>query len=1060
MSDSTMSAAGRRGRSAALACRFPSGVWRVPAGIPFLDVLARGLIDAAGGDPERLGRMTVLLPTRRAIDELARAFLVAADGRAALLPRLKPLGDVEADELMLAEAGDPGAAADILALPPAMSPLARRMRLARLIERWSARDHGQSLTLDEATRLADALARLLDEALVEDVDLARLDRLVPEALARHWQEVLAFVDIIRRFWPEILAESGAIDAIDRRNRLLRAEAARLAAEPPADPVIIAGSTGSQAATRALIRAVAGLPQGAVVLPALDETPDADTLVAIRQDPTHPQNALTRLVDELGLTAAAIPVWPAVTRDQIRAGRDRRILLAEAFRPAETTDRWANLSVVGPTSLDGLDRLDAADPRAEATAIAVAMRAVLQTPEQTAILVTPDRRLARRVTGELRRWGLNLDDSAGRPLMASGPAVFLDLIARAAAERLAPVPLLALVKHPLAAGGLPPGQFRAGGRLLERTLLRGPRPAPGMAGLRAALDGALADTGARDHGRIQAVAATLGPWIERLDERIGDFAAMMTDGEAGFDELLDAHVAAAEALAETGAADLAATAAAATTATIADDITPALAQTGAERLWRGEAGEALMQALAELRDEAGILGAIPVSRYPALLSALLSDRTLRPRWRSHPRLQVLGPLEARLLSADLVILGGANEGGWPRDPGPDPWLSPAMRRQAGFPPAERRTGLAAHDMWSQLAAPRVLVTRSAKVDGTPTVPSRWLLRLDAVIAGAGLTRADSAARAALPYAGWARSLDVVAPAVRPGPPAPCPPVDRRPRRLSVTQIETLMRDPYAVYARHVLGLEALDPVDADPGAAERGRFIHAVLDRFVREVSRAPAPMPVDAEARLLNLGRAVTADLRLPPAVIAFWWPRFERIARWFVGVERARRTGLAASHTEIRGSVVLDAPGGPFRLTAVADRIDRFADGSFAILDYKTGSPPSGRDIQRGIAPQLPLEALILDRGGFDGIPAATVSELAFWRLSGRRPAGAEIQVLKPGQTADALIAEHGAGFQRLIATFDRPDHPYMARPRAWAAPRYSDYVHLARVKEWQAGDDSGEEG
>ncbi|MBL8629471.1 MAG: PD-(D/E)XK nuclease family protein, partial [Rhodospirillaceae bacterium] len=412
---------------------------------------------------------------------------------------------------------------------------------------------------------------------------------------------------------------------------------------------------------------------------------------------------------------------------------------------------------------------------------------------------------------------------------------------------------------------------------------------------------------------------------------------------------------------------------------------------------------------------------------------------------HPRLAILGPLEARLQRFGVLILAGLNEGTWPTDPAPDPWMSRPMRKACGLASPERRIGQSAHDIAEALCSPRVILSRANKVGGAPTVPSRWLMRLDQVIAAANLPALSTHSR-------W---LDYAHRITRPAQapkawqaPAPAPPADARPRSLSVTQIETWMRDPYAVYARHILRLKTLDPIDADVSAADYGTMIHEALRQFIA----AKTPLE-NGEAALLQIGEGLFAGSTVSPAVRAFWWPRFQRIARWFVDHERTRRSTIKTSHVEIEGKTTLPTPT-PFTVTAKADRIDVLKNGGLSLVDYKTGAPPSEKEVIAGFAPQLPLEGVIALAGGFKDISAANVSELAFWHLHGRDD-GATNRTIK-GDVAK-IVAEARAGLEQLVTKFDDPATKYEARPHPGYAPRYSDYEHLARVKEW-ASDDGGE--
>jgi ATP-dependent helicase/nuclease subunit B len=971
-------------------------VFSIPAGIPFAQALSQGVIARAGADPLLLADALVFVPTRRAARTLREAFSSALGG-AALLPRIRALGDVGEDE----ESFD-FSEVDLAATPP-LPPLRRRLLLSRLVQRWALAT-GAPVTFTQALGYAGELGRFLDEAMTQGVDLTQLKSLAPESLAAHWSQVVQFLDIVAQQWPELLRSEGASEPAECRDARLRALAQDLMEKPPRAPVIAAGSTGSIPATAELLKAIAHLPTGAVVLPALDGNLDSgvwDTL-----DPAHAQFGLQQLLARIGIERDQVAPWSPLPQSYpTRAARVR--FFSEALRPPPATDAWRDLIEKQrgefADSLSGVALIEAQTSREEALVVACALREVLETPSRTAALVTPDRQLARRVASELMRWDVSIDDSAGSRLSDTPPGAFLALLARAASERFAPVPLLALLKHPLAAGGQNRAQFRQRVRALELAALRGLRPEPGVAGIAA---------------RLTKVNApfSLQNWFAKLARLLEPLAIAFAQDTATVSDLARTHGEVAEELAAT-------------------DEHP-----GADALWRGPAGEAAATLLSDLVRDGADVALAPARHYAEAFRELAGTRAVRPRYNLHPRLAILGPLEARLLDFDLVVLSGLNEGQWPAEAATDPWLSRPMRQALGLEAPERRTGLAAHDFQTLAASRELLLTRSLKENGAPTLPSRWLLRVKQLANGLGLNAALDARKDLLI---WARTLDDAPRQPRVKRPAPRPPAAARPRSLSITEIETWLRDPYAIYAKHVLKLKPLNPLDEDPGPRERGIAVHAALERFLLAY---PAELPPDAAVHLLRFGEEEFARVGATEAVLALWRPRFERAARWLVAYEREHRNRVSQSLVEATG--VLELPTTPkFILRGRADRIDILRTGTASIIDYKTGRVPSDRQVQTLVSPQLPLEGAMLMADAFGDIGAARLHSFVYVKLTGSEPPGVECVV--------NLNAEEAArdALGRLIARvqrFDDADTPYPSRDAPFRLTDIGDYDHLARVREW----------
>ncbi len=966
----------------------------LPPNVPFLDALAAWWLGRAGGALDRIADGLFLVPTRRAARGLSEAFLRQAAGAPLLLPRIAALGGL--DEVPLALSG-------ALDLPPSVDGPRRLAVLSRMILAMGGR-HGAPTTADRAWLLAADLAALLDEAARAEIDLAEtLPRAAGQEFAAHWNVTLDFLGIVTRFWPDWLAEEGLEDPVKRQVRLLDAQSQAWQANPPGHPVIAAGTTGGIPAVARLLRVVARLPQGQVVLPGLDHALDEPSWQAL--DETHPQAGLRALLAGIGATRGDVAAWDI--HPPIAPGA-RVAMLRLALLPAASLGQWRQQAVIDPA---GLERLAPADQQEEAQAIALVLREALEQPGARAALVTPDRGLAQRVAAELRRFGVVADDSAGEPLRDTPPSVFLRLLAQAVIEGLRPVPLLALLKHPFCAAGLSPARARAEARALEIACLRGPMPAQGIAGLR----------------RTKADAT----FLDRLEHCLAPLTATLGGTPASqFRGLLQA----------------------------AENLAATPAQPGAAILWQGEDGEALADHAAAVLRAFEDLPAQNPAILPGLLDAALagvavaSRRALRTGDAAeHPRIFIWGLLEARLQSADTLVLGGLTEGVWPQAAEPGPWMNRAMRRLAGLPSPEDAVGLAAHDFVAcACAAGRVVLSAPKRRDRAPAVPSRWLSRLDGLLAG------GAAAMPSHPASVWARAIDRPDGAAQPvAPPAPAPALALRPRRLSVTEIETWLRDPYGIYAKHILGLRKLDPLEDSADAADYGRIVHAGLQDFHRQFGTA---WPADAGTRLRGCMDAALDAAAMRPALAAWWRPRLRRIADWVTDTEAERRAKfrLALIRSEQDGAWRFDAPAGDFTLIGRADRIERMIDGGIAILDYKTGAPPSQKAVEDGLAPQLPLEAAMVAHGAFGADLTGRAVELTYWQISGGYAPGKVKRLFNgdAGKVADAA-AQAAEKLRALVASFDRADRAYLSQPHPGSAPRFTDYAQLARVAEWAALDD-----
>ena len=1010
----------------------------IPPGANFLNELARALVTEkdVAAHPDALADDLIYVPNRRSARALALAIYRAAGIKTLLMPEIRPLGDLETDE------PPPGVESALADLPPALSGADRLGQLSRLVSEYY---DAQGTPVPPASALAAAgeLARLLDQAALSGgIDWDRLHTLVEESqLAIHWQQSVKFLEIITTAWPASLEEQQRMDPYARRLAAAEATAASWTDRPPRGDVIIAGSTGADPSAFALMTAALHLPRALIVLPGLDRDLTRASMDQIVKTPSHPQAALTRTLDRLGYQPDEVAPWPGLA-DTAQA-RARRALIHEALAPANETAGWLTRldELAGARSradfardgFSGLTLLEAADEQDEAWCAALMLREALETEGETAALVTPDAGLARRVSALMKQWDVHLAPSGGTPLLQTRAGSLAALTMDWASDPTHPALMLAVLKH---------RQVNTPADLdtLERHVLRGPRRWEDFEGLAAHIDRLDREARHQAEMRGRPPPRFAAPSQDIVDQLHAGLA------EAGLGE---------PDTAIKGRAFL-------------EAVSGLMADLGDAPLpWAGEDGAALSTAMRDFADICDSLEPATPDIWAELFRSYCQTISVRDAGGDHPRLAIWGPLEARLQSADRLILAGLNENVWPKQPPPDAFLPRNFRKKLGLADPDERIGLSAHDFAQMAAAPNVTLISAKRRDDAPAVASRWIWRLTTLARGA---LGEEDARTALqPNAEndpriWLKALRQ-APALPDGyssEPRPKPALGVRPSKLSVTRIEDLIRDPYKIYAQQVLGLYPLDPLNMAVDARPRGTAIHAALEKFEEAgVEKTAESLVAMVEQELRDAGEL--EEIILGAASVR------KKVAAEYLSW-RAGRLHLIAGrvHTEISGETNLDVPAMPdgrFTVTANADRVERHQDGSLAILDFKTGAPPGEKEVRAGFNPQMPLSAIIATGTGFKAgndarLRSETVSALTYVQFGSKfdvRNVGDGSGSRVPEKPLDEIIEETRAGVIQLIERFANPDHPYVSMPRPKWAKYGSDYARLARRDEWisEGGDD-----
>ncbi|MDB5723655.1 MAG: double-strand break repair protein AddB [Novosphingobium sp.] len=978
-------------------------VYSIAAHRGFADALVAGVIPRYAEADVGLARLTLLLPSQRAARTVTEAFVRLAQG-GLLLPRMAVVGDLDLDETLGPLLDPLLGGADI---PPAADPTRRWLRLAEILREVQGTDGPAGAAL---LRQAFEVGRTMDRLLVEGISP---DDLLSEAVvglvgdqAQHWNASTRTFLMTQQLWLADLAERGEVDGPARRNQLFDHAARRWKAEPPANPIVAAGVTSASPALAKLLRVVSELPRGAVILPDLDLALDPEVWDALgtagspaevgdppfgRHDAvTHPQYHLKLLLNRMGIARDEVQPWHRSGLAAAPPARSRAI--SNLFLPPKASARWVDLPE-DQRRLSGVRLMETAHPGEEAQAIAILIREALASPEKRVALITPDRGLASRVIAHLRRWGIEADDTAGTCLPQTPAGRLLLLLAEAAAESAAPVPLVALLGHPLVRQGDERPAWLEKVRALDRAL-RGPRPGPGLAPL--APKGA--KIGAEWWAEIEGI---LGPLLAaREDARLADW--------------LDLLVVAAEGLC-------------------------------GEQIWGGPDGRMLSLFVEDLRWAARAVGSvIPARDLAAALHDAMNRSAVRPPWGGHPRVQIYGLIEARMSRADLVICGALHEGSWPGSPGSEALLPPAVLRHLGVPGGEFRIGLSAHDLAAALGAPEVVLSWARRDEAGPVIPSRFVLRVQAML-GERLAEShrenDAVARA--------KAIDHGPQAAAYPRPRPDPSPEQRLVAISATALDRLRGDPYQFYASAILHLRALDALDSEPSAAWKGTAVHAILDRWHKAGGQ---------QGTLIPLAHEVLDEMSAHPLTRSLWQPRLLKALEWIEAeIANQRREGRAVLGTEVSGDMLFDG----IRLHGRADRIDRIEGGGLAVVDYKTGKPPSPRMVEEGFALQLGLVGLIARAGGFADI-AGEPSRFEYWSLSKRlreQDFGFwEEPVLegkkKRGVPRDEFLERTEFFLHDAIDKWIKGREPFTARLNP-DYPGYADYDQLMRLDEWQSRGD-----
>ncbi len=958
-------------------------IYNIPLSCSFWDSVAQIYLNKFGKDYLKLASALFLVPNRRACQSLISAFVRIQGLNPTILPQIVPITEVDDEALFFNTFNTENSLSDI------GLPICKEERLFLFTRMIMSKptDFGlKQISLPQAFNLALSLADFIDTAINQGLSFDRLTGLVPEKYAAHWQETLQLLKIITDFWPEILKERKAVDTAELKNILLYKQADVWEENQTTKTIVAAGITANFPAIIRVLKVISNLPNGAIYFAGIDSFADNAYWQAI--DEVHPQFELKELLTSLNIERSQIAdICPP-------QNSLREKFISEIMRPAVVSHTWQYLTpkTISPKAWQNIELIECCSQHEEALAIALKMREILLIPEKTAALITYDRNLARRVSSELERFDIQIDDSAGIPLNLTPIGIFLRLLIEASEDLDNSTKLIALLKHPLCLCHLDSSTCRDYVYRYELFLRQ----------KKSSLD-----------DRILAFMADIRLQLQK-------FSVLLHNSSVSFEDILQAHI------------------------KIAEEFSSSSSTIGKNILWQGDAGKCAAQFFTKIMESASHLGIISGKDYLSLICELMCKENVRRSFGTHPRLSILGPIEARLCHFDYVILGEINEGIWPKPASSDMWMSRPMKKDFGFSLPEKSVGILAADFCTFLASENVILTRAERIDGVPMKKSRWLLRIQTVLQALGF---DIESLHTPGFISFVQRIDLPDRYSPISAPAPCPPVEARPRKLSASAVDLLVTDPYSVFAKYILRLYPLDALDLPLDQRDYGTLIHEIIEDFN---NLYPTQFPDKALDTLIQLGKKHFDDFHLNQELFAFWWQKFVNIAIAYIAQDT--RENISSIHNEVSGFIQYNLPQGLFTFTAKADRIDILKNNQINIIDYKTGSIPSKKQIMSGHALQLLLEGLIARKGQFENIAVSELNQLIYWHL-GDTISNKNLLVIEPKE--DEVLKKCEEYLIQLVSIFDFATTPYYSQPIPKYISKNRDYEHLARVKEWSIQED-----
>ena len=986
----------------------------------FLEILANNILDGTllnGWDISSdfgLSDITIFLPTKKSRLELADIFNKKLNG--ALLPDIKTFGDEKEEESVFLPPNNL-APFDLEPLPKAISTIRRSLILSKLTQGYLKE---KPLSSSQVFALSSSLSSLIDDCHIEDVKIENLKNITPDNLSENWQENLEFLKIAFDVLPHILKEENLIDIALLQKIKLQRQAENLENIYKNKPIIAAGSTGSVLATAKLLKAITKLKRGVVVFPSLDISLSNETLKTLSDKKTnphsHPQYVLVETLKNLGAKLGDVKeLAPKKNTTRTNIIRSSLALMNESAN-------WANIRKKYQddikTAFKDISFIGADNDELQARAIAFATYDFLIKNKSVGI-ISPNRNLARRISVELKRFNIEVDDSAGTPLFHTPIMRFARQVITLVKGNFSSLDLVALLQNKFTHFALSRAEINKRAQWLEYALLRGQNPKEGIDGLRIALKQNLNNENPYAPLKLsEKQGEELSDLFDRLEITLNPLIVLFSNKKIKIAQFANVFE-----------------------RVILDIVKDENDDLKILQNW--------LQNLS--KEDENINLEVDVFDIESSLQSLMANISSHAKTAFNAPVNIWGQLEARLQNKDLMILAGLNETIWPKIADPGVWLSRNMAVELGLEPKEKRIGQAAHDFEMALGNENVIISYAKRKGVDPIQPSRFLQRLSAFIGDEISQECQKKGDIWLEKALNIDFCENVTPALRP---SPNPKKALRPKSLSVTEIETLMRSPYDIYAKYILNLKPLDPLGMKPDARNRGNIIHAIFEQFIKEKIDINSK---EAFEDIMKIAKENFASLNNPSQEILHF-KRFENIAREFIKFEKIRDKEIKKRNAEVKGNWKLNGADPIFTLRGKADRIDILNNGELEILDFKTGSIPDAKDMRGFFAPQMLLEAAMAREGAFKNIIPAKIASLKYIKLS-FSPKSFEITDYKFEKNTNLDLA-----VDKIIERLSRHVHEYLLNDKTPMSARIfpnlnqkfiGNYEHLSRTGEWSLADD-----